>query len=363
MRVLFLLRSSVLSSAGGAEVQADLLCREFVANGHDVHYAYDGGSAKPVSHTGNITYHSLPDHGRLYVWLNAMALRRVIDEVKPQIIYQRVRSPYTALAVYWGRRRGIRVVHGISSDASCCRNTFPWNRAFLPNVVYEYMGRYGLRNSDLIIAQTHAQQELLEQNFNVKSVVIPNGHPVPCPPFAKASPPIVAWVANMRAWKRPELFIQLAEELQHTNARFVIAGRVGDKRYHAMLSEKTQRLANLSFQGPLSLSEVNDLLSRASIFVNTSQPREGFPNTFIQSWLRETPVVSLAFDPDGLIKRHGLGLQSGTCEQLAQDVGRLIDNEHERVLMGRHAREHAVTHYDIKNTASSYAVAFQPLVV
>jgi hypothetical protein len=42
---------------------------------------------------------------------------------------------------------------------------------------------------------------------------------------------------------------------------------------------------NLEYVGPVSLEEVNVWLARSSIFVNTSLPRQGFPNTFIQAWL------------------------------------------------------------------------------
>ncbi|MBC8453669.1 glycosyltransferase family 4 protein, partial [PVC group bacterium] len=141
-----------------------------------------------------------------------------------------------------------------------------------------------------------------------------------------------------------------------------IAGRAGDKRYHAILKEKAEELSNLSYCGHLSLAKVNDLLSNASIFINTSLPREGFPNTFIQSWMRETPVVSLEFDPDGLIEKNGLGFLSGSASQLKRDVESLLENEENRGAMGRRAREYAINHFDINKTSQSHITAFQQLI-
>ena len=56
---------------------------------------------------------------------------------------------------------------------------------------------------------------------------------------------------------------------------------------------------------------MNRLLARSHIFVNTST-HEGFPNTFIQSWLREVVVVSLQVDPDQVLERQQVGIAAGS---------------------------------------------------
>ena len=41
-------------------------------------------------------------------------------------------------------------------------------------------------------------------------------------PFAKAEQPLVLWVG--KDWKRPDLFVTMAEQLRDTGARFVLVG-------------------------------------------------------------------------------------------------------------------------------------------
>jgi glycosyltransferase involved in cell wall biosynthesis len=41
--------------------------------------------------------------------------------------------------------------------------------------------------------------------------------------------------------------------------------------------------------------------------VNTSR-LEGMPNVFLEAWARGVPVLSLEFDPDGVVAGRGLGI-------------------------------------------------------
>jgi len=60
--------------------------------------------------------------------------------------------------------------------------------------------------------------------------------------------------------------------------------------------------------------DVNDSYQNALVFVNTSDT-EGFPNSYLQAWVRGTPVVSF-FDPDGLIQKEGLGFAVNTLDEM-----------------------------------------------
>jgi glycosyltransferase involved in cell wall biosynthesis len=110
-----------------------------------------------------------------------------------------------------------------------------------------------------------------------------------------------------------------------------------------------ERAPNLEYLGAKSHSEVNELLARSHIFVNTST-QEGFPNTFIQAWLRDVAVVSLNADPDGLlvIKRVGIAAQSEAG--LIAAVRHLVDNPATLSEYVKRGREHAAAHHSLENT-------------
>ena len=84
---------------------------------------------------------------------------------------------------------------------------------------------------------------------------------------------------------------------------------------------------NLTLYGRVPYHEIGDFYDRAKVFVNTSDV-EGFPNSFLQSWCRGVPVVSF-FDPNGLIKREGLGVSPNSIDDMASAVHRLITDETE----------------------------------
>ena len=96
-----------------------------------------------------------------------------------------------------------------------------------------------MENSDLIIAQTRFQKQLIYKNFNKDSIVITNGLPVPKSPFKKMNPPIISWIANIKILKKPEIFIRLAEKCQDLDAKFVFAGRSSENSYQNMLMKKS----------------------------------------------------------------------------------------------------------------------------
>ena len=119
---------------------------------------------------------------------------------------------------------------------------------------------------------------------------------------------------------------------------------------------------NLEYKGELSIEKVNDLLRESHLFVNTSLYEGGPPNTFVQAWMRETPIVSLNVDPDDIIRKNTLGFHSGSFEQMVKDVKFLIENEKVRQEMGRNAREYAIREHDIEKILPKYVELIEKMV-
>lgn len=354
------MRNTIFSSRGGAEVQAEFIREACVRAGYEVHFASDV-SKNEITSDSSTTYHVLPNHGRLQSWRNFFAINKLVKKIRPEIIYQRVRFSYTGLAAFYAKKYGALFVHNISADYACQKNSVPIDMNFVSSFITEHLGRYGIKSADLVISQTEIQARKLNENFGIGSIVIPNGHPVASPPFEKDSTPLIAWVANIKEWKRPEVFIELAERLSDIDANFVLAGKPAGGAFQEKFLRRVGELQNIEYLGQLSQEEVNLLLSRSAIFVNTSQPREGFPNTFIQAWMRETPVVSLSFDPDNINTTKNIGYLSGNIDQLELDVRELLGSKEQLKEMGKKAREYSEQNFDCKITGSAYIREFEKL--
>jgi glycosyltransferase involved in cell wall biosynthesis len=359
VKIVFLLQASSTVAKGGAEYQADLIMNEMIEAGHEI-TCISEMVEKPGPGLPDVEYRYLTSRGRRLALLNFSSLCKELDRIEPEIIYQRDRVPYTGMAAWYTKRHRCKMVFNIANVEGPKKNRVPLNKLFLFHFVNEHVGRYGIRNCSAIVAQTFDQKDDLQRNFGRDCVVIRNGHPVPPPPFEKSSPPVVIWVSNVKHIKRLDVFLDLAEELQDTPAQFVYVGRSSSDSYLKTLDERASSLDNVSHLGELPYDETNDMIAKASVLVNTSTS-EGFPNTFIQAWLRETPVVSLTADPDGILKKHKIGLCSGSFEKFVSDVRSLIEDTNQRALFGKKSREYAVENHDIKKTGKKYLDLFEQL--
>lgn len=371
-KVCFVLANHFKYFKGGAELQAYFIAKE-LAKKIEVHYLFmkhpNFNKIEFQKNDQGVILHPMKQHiykkfGKFF-FMNYRELIKRLDEIKPDLIYQRGGKPYIGMAKGWCKKNKKKCVFGISMESNCSKSgilrlsnnffTYP------SNIINGYLTFYGINYADLIIAQSQIQQGLLLQNFKRNSILIPNGQYVPNPPFEKTEPPIISWIANIKKLKQPEIFLKLAEKLQTQNIKFVFAGRPDKGSYQKKLIEKAKKLSNFEYLGEIPLEKTNELLSKSSILINTSST-EGFSNTYIQSWMRETPVVTLNCDPDDIIKNHRIGFHSGSFKQMVKDVIYLLENERERKEMGKKARKYALVNYDMEKIGKKYLDTFHQLV-
>lgn len=96
----------------------------------------------------------------------------------------------------------------------------------------------------------------------------------------------------------------------------------GEEALFADIMRAAATRPNVVFHGRLPYSSANTLYSRARIFLNTSD-LEGFPNSYLQAWVRGVPVVTM-IDPDGTIAREGLGLAVSSPAEINAAVAHLL---------------------------------------
>ena len=286
--------------------------------------------------------------------MHALPLYLALKKIRPHVIYQRVGCGYTGVAAYYARRHGARLIWHIAHDGDVMRESLidgrnPFRRQFEKRSV-----EYAIRHAQHIVSQTEKQASLLQSNFGRRvDIVIPNFHPEPEEVIDKAGPITVVWVANLKPWKQPDVFVRLARALRDLrDVRFVMVGAQAaapsERRWSEALVKSIEGTPNLTFLGERSQADVNQLLATSHIFVNTSL-HEGFANTFIQAWMREVPVVSLCVNPDGVFDRERVGFYAGSEDKLIEVVRRLVVEPLHRMEYASSARSYALEHHSFRN--------------
>ena len=265
---------------------------------------------------------------------------------QPDVIYQRVAFSGTGIAAKHCRESKCKLVWHIASERDLMPYPYKDGRWRAVGCIESKYRDYGIRNADAIIGQATYQDTLLRERYGRGcDLIVGNFQPLPSEQVAKDRPITVVWVANVKPLKRPELFIRLAGMLRHRRgARFLMVGRAAAGRYQKRLDRAIAGLPNLTYVGEKAVDEVNRTLAGAHVLVNTSL-YEGFPNTFIQAWLRHVPVASLDVDPDDLLKTERLGFHSRSLDGLARDTEQLIDDRDLRESMGKRAYAYARRHH------------------
>ena len=211
---------------------------------------------------------------------------------------------------------------------------------------------YGISKAETILVQSNNQKSMLKENFGREGYLVPNFHPMLENPNAiiKEKTPIqVVWISNFKQLKQPELFLALAKEFRnHPELKFVMIGRPAGGASQKYLEVCINGLDNLKYLREQSNERINEILSESHILVNTSK-YEGFPNTFIQAWMRKVPVVSLNVDPDDILKNRKVGFHSKNFEQMIMDLKKLIKDDNLREEMGERAQKYAYTKHSMKN--------------
>src|SRR5262249_48088110 len=224
--------------------------------------------------------------------MEAPELYRRLRELAPEVIYQRVACAYTGVCAYYSQRHSIPMVWHVCHDAEAAPHMLERVRNRPRQWLEVRAMGYGARRATRIVVQTLRQQELLRQTYGIEgAALVPNFHPPAREAIDKSGPFTVLWVANLKPWKKPDAFVRLARRLaERTDIRFVMIGApaygAGNQAWHAALIRDMEACRNLEYLGERPQAQVNELLARAHVFVNTSE-YEGFPNTFIQAWMRD----------------------------------------------------------------------------
>jgi len=305
---------------GGESVQQTLLGRALARRGHVVGMVVaDHGQRDGAEWEGIRVFKAYrPDAGipvLRFVHPRWTGMWSALARADADLYYTSCAGMHVGLVALFCRRFGRRFVFRTASDTDC-----DGSRLLVRFARDRWLYEYGLRRAHAILVQSASQAEDLARNYGLSGRVA--GMLVEEPPQDAARDIDLLWVSNIRREKRPDRVLELAERLPEVQIHMVGGPLPGEEALFEDAKLKAAAKANVSFHGRLSYWDANALYGRARVLVNTSDV-EGFPNSYLQGWIRGVPVVTL-IDPDGVIEREGLGIAARSAAEIPDAIDHLL---------------------------------------
>ncbi len=356
MKIVVVTGNHPKDAIGGSELQAYLIAKELKNLGNDSIFCsvlsnYD----LDMEEKDGLRYISI--NGYRKIFRRILKFHKLLKNIQPDVVY--VRCLYS---FWWinliSRLLKIPTLYHFYSITHCQYLTFnqylKWDKEenwlqYLKNMILHNFYVFNCRLANRIICQTEEQRELINKRLKRTARIIRNGHPIPYNTFEKSDEKFnIIWIGKY--WKNPDVFVKLAEELSEVpNLSFWMVGIFPDDLRERYIQYSFQ-IPNFKFVGELVNREVNRLLEKSHVLVNTSD-YEGFSNTFVQAWMRGVPVVSYRVNPDGVLLKSKVGFHSQTIEKLKKDIMNLINDKNLYKSYSLNSINYAHREHDLRKTA------------
>lgn len=319
------------NTAGGGELQIDLLSRVLARAGHEVVIIDPFSNKEFVTEEGirvitvknwNNGFKSF----RLFTHQLPGLYKTLLDQ-KADIYYSQIRDFRHYLSLKAAQKVGGKFVIQLASDLDCSNAKLRFKHDYLTSfegpfwfirvLLNEILFPKVIQQADYVLAQHDGQKATLAKK-GIESEIFDNLIDIESmPTLAKTENSSFCYVGALDRRKGFAKFYDLA--VQCPSANFKVIGAPRDSTGYKYF-EKTKRLKNVTLYGKLSHKETIQEIQNSKALVSTS-PMEGFPNVFIEAWNYGLPVLSLHFDPGETIKKENLGsISNGSIEELANTI-------------------------------------------
>lgn len=302
-------------SFGGVAVQLYFWAQEFLNHDWEV---YSLTNEKPCKEK-NIIFLKHRNSRFLSILLDLLIALYHFYKIKPDIILLRGASNRLFGLSLASRLIGSKVVFMGASDVN-----FVPGKETINNNFNRYLYQRGLRGVKYVITQNDFQTEAVKKAYGKTPLQLNNiwrNENIVSGTIKKQYH--VVWVANLRRLKRPEWFIEAARKLPMYN--FAMAGDFSYlPDYKVELLKMIDEISNIDYLGRISFVESSILIANSNILVCTSE-FEGFPNTFLQAWSNNRPVISTV-NPNGVIKKYQLGQCISSVDELINSIQQFLND-------------------------------------
>jgi glycosyltransferase involved in cell wall biosynthesis/ubiquinone/menaquinone biosynthesis C-methylase UbiE len=347
---------------GGVERQTALFSQWLTKRGHKVSVITwnEGGAAVESIHGVEIIKLCKVSDGipilRFFTprWTS---LNRALSTSNADIYYHNCIESLTGQIALWCKKKHKPFIYSTASETDC-RPDLMLKKDFKERNLF----KCGLKNANLIIAQTNRQKALLKENFNLDSIVIPMpGTPaIDYDQYAIESEQFtqnkIIWIGRICEVKRLEWFIKAAEELSFF--KFEVIGPVDrtNRKYDKLINQ-IETMPNISFLGRINRDELHKIYKHAAVLCCTSIS-EGFPNTFLEAWSYQTPVVT-TFDPDNIIQKEKLGIAVSNIPDLVNALSLIMNNVELRSSYAKNALHYYTENHSLERVMLQFESAFK----
>ena len=307
---------------GGESVQQTLLGQALTRRGHDVSMVVSdyGQTDGAVWNSIRVFKAYRPDAGvpvLRFAHPRWTGMWSALARADADVYYTSCAGMQVGLIALFCRRYRRRLVFRAASDTDCDRA-----RLLVRFARDRWLYGYGLRRAHAILVQSARQQDTLTRSYGLSSRVA--GMLVEKPGPVAARDIDVLWVSNIRHLKRPDRILELADRLPSVKIHIAGGPLPGEEALFHDVKRAAANKKNVSFHGRLSYWDAGDLYGRAKVLVNTSDI-EGFPNSYLQAWIRGVPVVTL-IDPDAVIERESLGIAVKSPDRFPDAIKHFLDD-------------------------------------
>ncbi|AKB24331.1 Glycosyltransferase [Methanosarcina sp. MTP4] len=170
---------------------------------------------------------------------------------------------------------------------------------------------FGLRFSSVIICQSSEEKENLLSFKKIPSKkirILKKGLQLSEQSYAHKKEIDAIWVGRCEKWKRPELFLHLADQNKDKNFLMVCSPSYSDPLYFEKIREKASQILNLGFEEKIPNNEVVDLFKNSKTFILTSLSEGELPMTALEAFSCGTPIISVHINPENVITSEKIGV-------------------------------------------------------
>jgi glycosyltransferase involved in cell wall biosynthesis len=346
-----------MSKVGGAELQQSLIAKSLRQSGHQVSFLVHDFDQPDIMENDQgirlIKTFGLKKSSFLLRHVTPLRLFRGLNLADADVYYQRNGGAITGLVAAFCKLKRRKFIFAAASQGDV-DGTKKHKGSRSNRLLYTY----GIKQADVVLAQSEYQKDMIRKNFRKSSVVIRNIYQMPSEVAGDGR--YVLWVGSFYDVKRPELCLEIASRLPEY--KFVMVGRPVPSRgdYYETSMETAASLSNVEIRQPVPYSEVGGLFSEALALLCTSVS-EGFPNVFLDAFSRRVPVVSTV-DPDEIVCRHELGFHRESAEDLASALRTLLSDESRRREMGENAYTYVLENHEFNAVKKQYDVLLNRLL-